>query len=137
MRLNFRTSWISLAACAALAPSALAQTDDPGRDIVVRAITGLVAEQKLDLVVANAENAAGGSPWLLRGTNTLTIFAGGGFGRGGGGGRACGARAPIATAFAESRARALRHAGARGSARRSSRGHACAGGGGQYRLPDR
>lgn len=38
MRLHFRTSWISLAACAALAPSALAQTDDPERDIVV--VTG-------------------------------------------------------------------------------------------------
>lgn len=38
MRLHFRTSWISLAACAALAPSALAQTDEPERDIVV--VTG-------------------------------------------------------------------------------------------------
>ena len=33
----------------------------PGRDIVCRAVTRLVAERKLDLVVANAENAAGGS----------------------------------------------------------------------------
>jgi metallophosphoesterase (TIGR00282 family) len=33
----------------------------PGRDIVCRAVAGLVAERKLDLVVANAENAAGGS----------------------------------------------------------------------------
>jgi metallophosphoesterase (TIGR00282 family) len=33
----------------------------PGRDIVCRAIAGLVAQKQLDLVVANAENAAGGS----------------------------------------------------------------------------
>ena len=33
----------------------------PGRDIVCRAVAGLVAERELDLVVANAENAAGGS----------------------------------------------------------------------------
>ena len=33
----------------------------PGRDIVCRAAAGLVVEQRLDLIVANAENAAGGS----------------------------------------------------------------------------
>jgi metallophosphoesterase (TIGR00282 family) len=33
----------------------------PGRDIVCRAVKGLVARHSLDLVVANAENAAGGS----------------------------------------------------------------------------
>jgi metallophosphoesterase (TIGR00282 family) len=33
----------------------------PGRQIVVRALKGLVRERGLDLVVANAENAAGGS----------------------------------------------------------------------------
>ena len=33
----------------------------PGRDICVQAIRGLRAEERLDLVVANAENAAGGS----------------------------------------------------------------------------
>jgi metallophosphoesterase (TIGR00282 family) len=33
----------------------------PGRDIVRRAVPVLVAERKLDLVIANAENAAGGS----------------------------------------------------------------------------
>ncbi len=33
----------------------------PGREIVCRAIGPLVAERKLDLVIANAENAAGGS----------------------------------------------------------------------------
>jgi metallophosphoesterase (TIGR00282 family) len=33
----------------------------PGRDIVCRSIPGLVAKYGLDLVVANAENAAGGS----------------------------------------------------------------------------
>ena len=33
----------------------------PGREIVGRAVAGLVAEMGLDLVVANAENAAGGS----------------------------------------------------------------------------
>jgi metallophosphoesterase (TIGR00282 family) len=33
----------------------------PGRDVVCRAIDELVATHKLDLVIANAENAAGGS----------------------------------------------------------------------------
>jgi metallophosphoesterase (TIGR00282 family) len=33
----------------------------PGRQIVIRALRGLRAEEHLDLVVANAENAAGGS----------------------------------------------------------------------------
>jgi 2',3'-cyclic-nucleotide 2'-phosphodiesterase len=33
----------------------------PGRDIVCRAVQGLVAKYKLDVVIANAENAAGGS----------------------------------------------------------------------------
>jgi 2',3'-cyclic-nucleotide 2'-phosphodiesterase len=33
----------------------------PGRDIVVRAVPQLIAERQLDLVIANAENAAGGS----------------------------------------------------------------------------
>jgi metallophosphoesterase (TIGR00282 family) len=33
----------------------------PGRDIVQRALPGLILSRKLDLVVANAENAAGGS----------------------------------------------------------------------------
>lgn len=33
----------------------------PGRQIVVRAVKGLVAREGLDLVTANAENAAGGS----------------------------------------------------------------------------
>ncbi|MEN1681188.1 MAG: TIGR00282 family metallophosphoesterase [Planctomycetota bacterium] len=33
----------------------------PGRDIVVRAVQGLKAAESLDLVIANAENAAGGS----------------------------------------------------------------------------
>jgi metallophosphoesterase (TIGR00282 family) len=33
----------------------------PGREIVRSAIPGLVAQQKIDLVIANAENAAGGS----------------------------------------------------------------------------
>jgi 2',3'-cyclic-nucleotide 2'-phosphodiesterase len=33
----------------------------PGRQIVVRAVRGLVKAEELDLVVANAENAAGGS----------------------------------------------------------------------------
>ena len=32
-----------------------------GRDIVVRALPGLIRERSLDLVIANAENAAGGS----------------------------------------------------------------------------
>jgi metallophosphoesterase (TIGR00282 family) len=36
----------------------------PGRQIVVRALPGLIAEEQLDLVVANAENAAGGSGLL-------------------------------------------------------------------------
>ena len=38
MRLHLKTSWIALAACASLAPSALAQADDPDRYIVV--VTG-------------------------------------------------------------------------------------------------
>ncbi|MCH2114182.1 MAG: TIGR00282 family metallophosphoesterase [Pirellulales bacterium] len=33
----------------------------PGRDIVIRGIPGLIVRHKIDLVVANAENAAGGS----------------------------------------------------------------------------
>lgn len=33
----------------------------PGRDIVVRTVRGLKRDRRLDLVVANAENAAGGS----------------------------------------------------------------------------
>jgi metallophosphoesterase (TIGR00282 family) len=33
----------------------------PGRDIVKRAVPGLIVQRQLDLVVANAENAAGGS----------------------------------------------------------------------------
>lgn len=33
----------------------------PGRDIVCRAVPGLVVRERLDLVLANAENAAGGS----------------------------------------------------------------------------
>jgi hypothetical protein len=33
----------------------------PGRQIVGRAVQGLVAQKQLDLVIANAENAAGGS----------------------------------------------------------------------------
>jgi len=33
----------------------------PGRDMVTRAVPGLIAKHQLDLVVANAENAAGGS----------------------------------------------------------------------------
>ena len=33
----------------------------PGRQIVVRALPGLVERERLDLVIANAENAAGGS----------------------------------------------------------------------------
>jgi metallophosphoesterase (TIGR00282 family) len=33
----------------------------PGRDITCRAVPRLIAERRLDLVVANAENAAGGS----------------------------------------------------------------------------
>ena len=33
----------------------------PGRDIVCRTVKGLVAKHNLDLVIANAENAAGGS----------------------------------------------------------------------------
>ncbi|MEQ1610830.1 MAG: TonB-dependent receptor [Hyphomonadaceae bacterium] len=38
MRLHLKTFWIALAACASLAPSALAQADDPDRDLVV--VTG-------------------------------------------------------------------------------------------------
>ena len=34
---------------------------EPGREIVVRAMRGLIAAEQLDLVIANAENAAGGS----------------------------------------------------------------------------
>jgi len=33
----------------------------PGRDIAIRAVPGLLVRERLDLVVANAENAAGGS----------------------------------------------------------------------------
>ncbi len=33
----------------------------PGREIVARALQGLIADHQLDLVIANAENAAGGS----------------------------------------------------------------------------
>lgn len=33
----------------------------PGRDIVVRGLPGLIAAEQLDVVIANAENAAGGS----------------------------------------------------------------------------
>jgi 2',3'-cyclic-nucleotide 2'-phosphodiesterase len=33
----------------------------PGREIVERAVTGLITSKNLDLVIANAENAAGGS----------------------------------------------------------------------------
>ncbi len=33
----------------------------PGRQIVLRAVPGLKLRDRLDLVVANAENAAGGS----------------------------------------------------------------------------
>ncbi len=33
----------------------------PGRDVVAQAVPGLVALEQLDLVIANAENAAGGS----------------------------------------------------------------------------
>ncbi|MCC6491713.1 MAG: TIGR00282 family metallophosphoesterase [Pirellulales bacterium] len=33
----------------------------PGRDVVRRSVPWLIAEKKLDLVIANAENAAGGS----------------------------------------------------------------------------
>ena len=33
----------------------------PGREIVQRSVAGLVREEQLDLVIANAENAAGGS----------------------------------------------------------------------------
>jgi metallophosphoesterase (TIGR00282 family) len=33
----------------------------PGREIVCRAVAGLARERRLDLIVANAENAAGGS----------------------------------------------------------------------------
>lgn len=34
---------------------------EPGRAIVSQAVRGLVAEERIDLVIANAENAAGGS----------------------------------------------------------------------------
>lgn len=34
---------------------------EPGRAIVAQAVRGLVVEERLDLVIANAENAAGGS----------------------------------------------------------------------------
>lgn len=33
----------------------------PGREVITRALPGLIAERRLDLVVANAENAASGS----------------------------------------------------------------------------
>ena len=33
----------------------------PGRQIIVRCLPGLIQRERLDLVVANAENAAGGS----------------------------------------------------------------------------
>lgn len=33
----------------------------PGRDIVCKSLAGLIVERQLDLIVANAENAAGGS----------------------------------------------------------------------------
>ncbi len=33
----------------------------PGREIVTAALPGLIADHQLDLVIANAENAAGGS----------------------------------------------------------------------------
>jgi metallophosphoesterase (TIGR00282 family) len=33
----------------------------PGRQIVVRALNGLIKQERLDLVIANAENSAGGS----------------------------------------------------------------------------
>jgi metallophosphoesterase (TIGR00282 family) len=53
----------------------------PGRDIVCRTVKGLVARHNLDLVVANAENAAGGSgltPAIYReliraGINAITL----------------------------------------------------------------
>ena len=52
----------------------------PGREIIERAVPGLVREERLDLVVANAENAAGGSGItpgiyreLVRGWATLKI----------------------------------------------------------------
>lgn len=53
----------------------------PGREIVCRAVAGLVTELELDLVVANAENAAGGSgitPAIYRelvqaGVNAITL----------------------------------------------------------------
>ncbi len=43
----------------------------PGREIVVRAVPGLRIEEKLDLVVANAENAAGGSGLTPKGYREL------------------------------------------------------------------
>lgn len=53
----------------------------PGRDIVARAVRGLVERHRLDLVIANAENAAGGSglmPQIYRqlvaaGVNAITL----------------------------------------------------------------
>ena len=53
----------------------------PGRDIVCHAVQGLVAKYDLDLVIANAENAAGGSgltPAIYRelvrgGVNAITL----------------------------------------------------------------
>jgi metallophosphoesterase (TIGR00282 family) len=53
----------------------------PGRDIVCRSVKGLVAKHNLDLVIANAENAAGGSgitPAIYReltraGVNAITL----------------------------------------------------------------
>jgi metallophosphoesterase (TIGR00282 family) len=47
----------------------------PGRQIVARALKGLVQERSLDLVVANAENAAGGSGLTPANYQEL-IFAG-------------------------------------------------------------
>ena len=35
----------------------------PGRQIVVRAVPGLRIAERLDLVIANAESSAGGSPF--------------------------------------------------------------------------
>ncbi len=53
----------------------------PGRDIVCQAVKGLIARYDLDLIVANAENAAGGSgltPAIYReliraGVNAITL----------------------------------------------------------------
>ena len=33
----------------------------PGRQIIVQALPGLIARERLDLVIANGENSAGGS----------------------------------------------------------------------------